>query len=213
MFDEASFVKGAARWNQLPEEGRPEVAFMGRSNVGKSSLINAVLGRKSLAYTSKSPGKTRQFNYFLVDGRFFVVDLPGYGYAKGSRAEQDAWERLRERYLAERRPLRGVIQLIDARHPPMDSDVEEIERLASLNRRHLVVLTKADKLSGNGRAEAKRQAEACLSELGVDRPVVLTSAKTGRGISSVRSWIGTVLEEAEAEEGPDAPRWTSRDNS
>lgn len=213
MFDEATFVKGAARWEQLPGEGRPEIAFMGRSNVGKSSLINAVLGRKSLAYTSKAPGKTRQFNYFLVDGHFFVVDLPGYGYAKGSRAEQDAWERLRDRYLAERTWLHGVIQLVDARHPPMDSDVAEIERMAEIARPHLVVLTKADKLSGNGRAEAKRRMEACFAELGVDPPVALTSAKTGRGIGAVRTWIGDVVTSAEAEERPDRPGWIDRDGS
>lgn len=213
MFDEATFVKGAAKWEQLPDEGRPEIACMGRSNVGKSSLLNAVLGRKSLAYTSKAPGKTRQFNYFLVDGRFFVVDLPGYGYAKGPRSEQDAWERLRERYLAERTWLRGVIQLVDARHPPMDSDVAEIERLAEIDRPHLIVLTKVDKLSGNGRAEAKRRMDECLAELGVDPPVALTSAKTGRGIGAVRSWIGDVVTAAEAEDRPDQPSWIDRDVS
>lgn len=213
MFDEATFVKGAAAWEQLPDDGRPEIAFMGRSNVGKSSLINSVLGRKSLAYTSKSPGKTRQFNYFLVDGRFFVVDLPGYGYAKGARSERDAWERLRERYLSERRPLRGVIQLVDARHPPMDSDVAEIERLAEIGQPHLLVLTKVDKLSGNGRAQAQQRMNDSLANLDVERSVVLTSAKTGRGIGAVRTWIGSVLEEAETETASGEPRWINRDGS
>lgn len=211
MFDEATFIKGAAEWGQLPDDGRSEIAFIGRSNVGKSSLINAVLGRKSLAYTSKSPGKTRQFNYFLVDGRFYIVDLPGYGYATGSRSERDAWERLRQRYLSERRWLRGVVQLVDARHPAMDNDAVEIERLAELNRPSVVVLTKGDKLSGNGRAEAKRQLKSHLADLDVDCQVVLTSSETGRGITTLRTWIGTVVDDARSEDSSGEPSWMDRD--
>lgn len=209
MFDEATFLKGVAEWGQFPDEGRPEVAFMGRSNVGKSSLINAVLTRKSLAYTSKSPGKTRQFNFFLIDRCFFLVDLPGYGFAKGSRSEQDAWERLRERYLEERRPLCGVVQLVDARHPPMDSDVAEIERMEALDLPHLLALTKADKLSGNGRAKAKRRFAERLGE----RSVVVTSAETGRGISEVRTWVGSAVERMEEDDSPPEPSWMNGDSN
>ncbi|MFP4228843.1 MAG: ribosome biogenesis GTP-binding protein YihA/YsxC [Salinivenus sp.] len=189
MFDEASFVIGAAEWEQLPTDGRPEVAFVGRSNVGKSSLLNALLHRKRLAYTSKAPGKTQQLNYFLIDGRFYLVDLPGYGYAKAPRSARAQWARLQDRYLAERDSLRGVVQLIDSRHPPQDSDVELMETLQRIGRPHLIVLTKADKLSGNGRAQAQRRIDDCLEDLGMERPTVLTSAESGRGMGPVRHWI------------------------
>jgi GTP-binding protein len=194
MLDQATFEIGAASWAQLPADGRPEIAFVGRSNVGKSSLLNALLGRKNLAYTSKTPGKTQQLNYFLVDRRFYAVDLPGYGYARAPKAARAEWAQLQERYLDERGPLRGVVQLIDSRHPPMDSDVALIERLAAAERPHLLALTKADKLSGNGRAQATRRVEDCLAELELDRPVVLTSAESNRGIGALRQWIQAQLD-------------------
>jgi len=189
MLDTATFVKGVAQWEQLPPDGRPEIAVVGRSNVGKSSLLNALLKRKNLAYTSKTPGKTQQFNYFRVDDRFYLVDLPGYGYAKAPKSARDEWAQLQERYLDERQSLRGVVQLIDSRHPPMDSDISLIERLRDVGIPHLISLTKADKLSGNGRAQARRQVDDCLDDLGIERPVILTSAKTNRGISKLRHWI------------------------
>jgi GTP-binding protein len=189
MLDTATFVTGAAQWEQLPADGRPEIAVVGRSNVGKSSLLNALLGRKRLAYTSKTPGKTQQFNYFRVDDRFYVVDLPGYGYAKAPPSAREEWAQLQDRYLAERQPLRGVVQLIDSRHPPMDSDVALIERIRGTGVPHLLALTKADKLSGNGRAQAQRRMAECLDDLNLDRPVVLTSAKTNRGLPELRRWV------------------------
>ena len=189
MFDTAAFVKGVVQWEQLPTDGRPEVAIVGRSNVGKSSLLNALLQRKNLAYTSKSPGKTQQFNYFRVDDRFYLVDLPGYGYAKAPKSARKEWAQLQERYLDERQPLRGVVQLIDSRHPPMDSDISLVKRLRAVGVPHLIVLTKADKLSGNGRAQAERQVDDCLTDLEIERPVILTSAKSNRGIPKLRHWI------------------------
>ena len=189
MLDTATFVKGVVEWDQLPSDGRPEVAVVGRSNVGKSSLLNALLKRKNLAYTSKSPGKTQQFNFFEVDNRFYLVDLPGYGYAKAPKSAREEWAQLQERYLDERQPLRGVVQLIDSRHPPMDSDISLIERLRDVGVPHLIALTKADKLSGNGRAKARRQVDDCLDDLDIERPVILTSAKTNREIGKLRHWI------------------------
>lgn len=189
MFDQTTFTIGVAQWEQLPADGRPEVAFAGRSNVGKSSLLNAVLGRKKLAYTSKTPGKTQQLNYFLVDERFYIVDLPGYGYAKAPRSAREQWAQLQERYLAERSSLRGVVQLIDSRHPPMDSDESLMERLDDLGLAHLLALTKADKLSGNERTQAEKRVEDTLNKLNLDRPRILTSAKSGRGIGRLRQWV------------------------
>ena len=194
MLDQATFELGVAQWDQLPTDGRPEIAFVGRSNVGKSSLLNALLNRKNLAYTSKTPGKTQQLNFFRVDNRFFAVDLPGYGYAKAPQSARQQWAQLQERYLHERAPLRGVVQLIDARHPPQDSDVALMEELADIGVRHLLALTKADKLSGNGRAQAERRVDDCLNTLDLDRPVVLTSAETNRGIGKVRQWIRTQID-------------------
>jgi len=194
MLDQATFTIGAAEWSQLPDDGRPEIAFVGRSNVGKSSLLNALLGRKSLAYTSKTPGKTQQLNFFLVDDRFYAVDLPGYGYAKAPQSARDEWAQLQERYLAKRPRLRGVVHLIDARHPPQDSDLALLRQLADMNRPSVLALTKADKLSGNGRAQAERRTADVLEELGLDRPVILTSAESNRGMGDLRGWIQSRLE-------------------
>ncbi len=194
MLDQATFEIGAAQWAQLPTDGRPEMAVVGRSNVGKSSLLNALLGRKQLAYTSKTPGKTQQLNYFLVDEQFYAVDLPGYGYAKAPKAERNEWAALQDRYLQERVPLHGVVQLIDGRHPPMESDEALLNTLDHIGRPHLLVLTKADKLSGNGRAQAERRVDDTLSALQLDAPVVLTSAKSNCGIGNVRRWIQTQLD-------------------
>jgi len=194
MLDTATFVKGVVQWEQLPTDGWPEVSIVGRSNVGKSSLLNALLGRKNLAYTSKTPGKTQQFNYFRVGDHFYLVDLPGYGYAKAPKSARMEWAQLQERYLAERQPLRGVVQLIDSRHPPMDSDVSLIERLREVGVPHLIALTKADKLSGNGRAQAERQVDDCLDNLEIERPFLLTSAKTNRGVGALRQWIVEQIE-------------------
>ncbi len=189
MFDSAEFVKGCTQWDHLPRDGRPEVAVIGRSNVGKSSLLNALLKRKKLAYTSKTPGKTQQFNYFLVDGRFYIVDLPGYGYAKVSKKQRRAWADFIEDYLANRRTLRAVVQLIDSRHPPMDNDEELIDFLRGGNVPFLIALTKADKLSGNQRTNSVRRVEERLAEVGLSVPILLTSATDNRGVDDLRRWI------------------------
>jgi GTP-binding protein len=194
MLDQATFTIGAAEWAQLPDDGRPEIAFVGRSNVGKSSLLNALLGRKNLAYTSKTPGKTQQLNFFLVDERFYAVDLPGYGYAKAPKSARDEWAQLQERYLAKRPSLRGVVHLIDARHPPQDSDLSLLRQLADMDRPSVLALTKADKLSGNGRVQAEHRVADVLEDLGIDRPVLLTSAESNRGIGALRGWIQSRLD-------------------
>jgi len=194
MLDRATFTIGAAKWAQLPDDGRPEIAFVGRSNVGKSSLLNALLGRKNLAYTSKTPGKTQQLNFFLVDDRFYAVDLPGYGYAKAPTSTREQWAQLQDRYLAKRPTLRGVVHLIDARHPPQDSDLALVRQLADRHRPSVLALTKGDRLSGNGRARAERRTADALEELGIDRSVIVTSAQTNRGMGNLRGWIQSRLD-------------------
>jgi GTP-binding protein len=186
-------VKGCAEWSQLPDDGRAEVAFIGRSNVGKSSLLNALLKRKKIAYTSKKPGKTQQFNYFLVDGNFYVVDLPGYGYAKVPKSQRRAWAEFIERYLTERRPLRAAVHLVDSRHPLMDNDEDLVDFMRESDVPYLIALTKSDKLSGNQRTNSVRRVNERLAEVGLSVPVVLTSAKDKRGIGELRTWIADLL--------------------
>lgn len=144
----AEFVISAARAEQFPTPRIPELAFVGRSNVGKSSLLNALVGRRDLAKTSSTPGKTRQLNFFRINDKFHLVDLPGYGYAKVAQTEREAWARLIERYLREREQLRLVVSLVDIRHDPTALDRSMIEWLGSIPVPFLVVLTKLDKVSG-----------------------------------------------------------------
>ncbi len=183
------FVMGAAQWVQLPQDGRPEVAFVGRSNVGKSSLLNMLTGR-TLARISGTPGKTQQFNYYLVNDHLYFVDLPGYGYAKIARVQRERWGRFIGRYLTEREPLRAVFHLIDSRHPPTALDQDVIAVMRSSPVPYIIVLTKTDKLSGNARARSRAAVDQVLRAAALDVPVVLTSAKDGWGRNELLRWIG-----------------------
>src|SRR5690242_20212726 len=142
-----TFVKGVVRIDDLPRDGRPEIAFAGRSNVGKSSLINALTGRTSLARVSDTPGRTRELNFFALgkDGAFFLVDMPGYGYARAAKAQVKGWTRLIGDYLKGRRELKRVFLLIDARHGIKPNDKETMKLLDEAAVSYQVVLTKADK--------------------------------------------------------------------
>jgi GTP-binding protein len=143
----ADFVIGAATARQFPSTDLPEVAFAGRSNVGKSSLLNTLCNRKNLAKTSGTPGKTRQINFFLINSALHFVDLPGYGYAKVSKEERDAWMRVIDRYVSDREQLRLVVALADIRHEPSPLDRTLFQWLDSVERPYVVVLTKYDKIS------------------------------------------------------------------
>ncbi|MEX0821248.1 MAG: ribosome biogenesis GTP-binding protein YihA/YsxC [Rhodothermales bacterium] len=189
---EAEFVKGAATWSGLPADGRPEVAFIGRSNVGKSSLLNAVVGRRALARTSRTPGKTQQFNYYLINRRLYFVDLPGFGYAKVSRTERQRWGEFIGRFIAEREPLQLLIHLVDSRHPPTPLDRDVLELLKGSDVPYVIALTKADKLSGNDRFKTEKRMKDILMEYGIEAPVFLTSAHTKRGLPELLNWIDTM---------------------
>jgi GTP-binding protein len=159
----------------------PQVAFSGRSNVGKSSLINTLLRRtrSKIAHVSATPGKTRALNFYKVNDEFFLVDLPGYGYARVPEATRGTWSRLIEWYLGESGAVRGVVHLVDARHDPTKHDYRMVEYLAELVMPTLIVLTKVDKLKRSQRAEAIRKA---LDALGLDEAqLVPFSSKTGEG--------------------------------
>ncbi len=188
-FDPVTFLLSAARWDDLPAEPRPEVAFVGRSNVGKSSLLNALIGRRALAKVSGTPGKTRTFNYYdAAAGRFFLVDVPGFGYAKVAQTERDRWARLIGRYALERESLRLLLHLVDSRHPPTALDRAVFESVRP--DRYAIVLTKADKLSANGRSKAAGEVRRVLADFQLSHvPVVLTSAETGLGLDAVRDLI------------------------
>lgn len=173
----AEFVKSAFEKSHWTDDGLPEIAFLGRSNVGKSSLINSLLQRKGLARTSNTPGRTQSINFFLINESFYFVDLPGYGYARVSKTMRSDWGKMAEEYLAERRELRLSIQLIDSRHNPTPLDLQLNEWLKFYAKYHIVVATKADKLSNNQLNKILRQTEAALSE----SKVIAYSSVTGKG--------------------------------
>ena len=186
-FRSAEFVLGAVGQRDLPANGLPEVAFSGRSNVGKSSLINRIVQRKKLARTSSTPGKTQQLNYYRIDDRFYMVDLPGYGFVHGGVGLRARLGQLTEGYLQNRETLRAVVQLIDARHGPSELDRAMIEWLRGWQKPFLLVFTKADKLSRSQRRKAFDRLEAS-GELG-GLSYAPFSALTGEGRDDVLAWI------------------------
>ena len=149
MIKEAEFVGSYTNAQRIPSDGRPQIAFAGRSNVGKSSLLNKLTNRKRLAKTSKTPGRTRQLNFFLINKSYYFVDLPGYGYAKAPTKEKEAWSRLIDEYLETSEYLRGLVFLIDCRRDPTEDDLMMLDWLKAKEIAYTIVLTKADKLSRN----------------------------------------------------------------
>ena len=184
-----TFVQSVADAAQFPDITLPQIAVAGHSNVGKSSLMNALFGRNGLVKTSKNPGCTRLLNLFDVDEKLLVVDLPGYGYARAAKKEQMRWIHMIEGYLA-RADLKLVLMLLDIRHGPKDSDLQLIEWLNEGGLRWLPVATKADKLSGNQRS--KRLQEMTQAMGGMLQPLPTSSLK-GRGIDKLRSVIQSEL--------------------
>ncbi len=187
------FVAGAARFDQLPAIGGPEVAFAGRSNVGKSSLINALTGRRTLARTSNTPGRTQQINFFDLGGRLTLVDLPGYGYARASKARVADWTRLIRDYLRGRPTLARVMLLIDARHgfKPVDLDIMATLDVAAVV--YEIVLTKADKAKSVELQDVCRAIEKELVRHAAAYPTqVVTSAAKGQCIERLRATIAAL---------------------
>jgi len=188
----ATFVLGCAKIEQLPDPDLPEIAFAGRSNVGKSSLINALVGMKGLARASNEPGRTREVNFFDLDGKLRLVDLPGYGWAKASKGEVKRFQNLGRDYLRGRVTLKRVYLLIDSRHGLKAVDTEALDALDLAAVSYQIVLTKADKLK---KGEGERMIEATLKAVS-KRPaaypeVALTSSETGLGMPELRLAIMT----------------------
>ncbi|HSA88373.1 MAG TPA: ribosome biogenesis GTP-binding protein YihA/YsxC [Burkholderiales bacterium] len=184
LFSQAQFLASAGRAAELPPPGPPEIAFAGRSNVGKSSAINALVGRKRLAFTSKTPGRTQTINFYCLGDAVRLVDLPGYGYARVPRAQRARWRELVGAYLSSRPSLVGIVVIMDARHPLTALDAQLLEWLGE--RRKLLVLAKADKLT---RAE-----QAALKGRFAD--AVLLSSVTRQGVEECRRLLESWLEQA-----------------
>lgn len=187
----SEFVLGASGMKHLPPPERPEIAFVGRSNVGKSSLINMILGRRNLARTSRQPGKTRELNYYLVNESFFLVDLPGFGYAKTAKTQRRAWLELIQRYLSERESLRLLVHVVDARHEPMEIDRDIMDAMRGLPFPYLIALSKGDKLSGNARGKSIATARRAAAEFSLEVPIIMTSAAKSMGRDELLDWFAT----------------------
>src|SRR6185312_7497721 len=187
------FVWGATTPQNFPPESLNEVAFVGRSNAGKSSLVNALTGRKSLARVSQTPGATRQINFFNLGGRLMLVDLPGYGFAKRSKSESDSWQEMIFAYLRHRARLRRVLLLIDARRGVMDSDRQVMALLDQAAVSYGLVLTKADELKPSQHAAARADAaQEAAKHTAALTEVQLTSAFKGDGIAELRTHLAAL---------------------
>ena len=184
----ARFYKSVSALDQLPEEPFPEIVFVGRSNVGKSTLLNSLTGRKGLAKTSSTPGKTQLINYFIINDTCFFVDLPGYGYAKVDKGKKHHWGKLLGDYVRSRDRIALVVMLIDSRHPEMESDRHMTEFLEYCGRPYGIVLTKYDKLKQKDRARAGRTMKSCSFK---SKFIVNYSALSGQGKEELLEQLAT----------------------
>ena len=192
-----NFVLGVAHLEQLPTDDLIEVAFVGRSNVGKSSLINALTGRKALARTSNIPGRTQQLNFFNLGARLHIVDLPGYGFAKAPKQIVDEWNALIRRYLQGRAQLRRAFVLIDSRHGVKAVDHEIMKMLDEAAVSYQVVLTKADRIKTSERDKILARVDADVRKRPAAYPEILqTSSEKGHGIAELRAAIAALAETA-----------------
>jgi GTP-binding protein len=181
----AEFIKSAFAETDWPRDSKLEIAFLGRSNVGKSSLINSLLGVRGLARTSSTPGRTQSLNFYLINEKFRLVDLPGYGYARAPKSVKAEWGAAAENYLAKREQLVLSIHIVDSRHEPSKQDLQLHEWLEHQQKSHLIIATKSDKLSNN---ELRKNIAGIERALNIDR-VLVYSATTKRGRNEVWSAI------------------------
>lgn len=191
-FSKVSFLESVFSHKSLPDPDLPEIAFAGRSNVGKSSLINCLVSRRNLVKTSARPGKTQSLNFFLVDDQLRLVDLPGYGFARVSHETRSSWQNLVAGYLEQRANLACVVVIIDLRHELKEQDRAMVDWLRHVGRDLIVVYTKADKLSGNEQARNAAALDAALRLAASER--LLFSAKTGMGCDKLQSVLASYSE-------------------
>lgn len=187
------YISSAVNAKDYPFHYLPEIALAGRSNVGKSSLINKVVNRKKMAFTSSKPGKTQTINFYQIDNYFYFVDLPGYGFAKVSKAEKEEWGRMIEGYLLNRSNLEAILLVIDARHKPTKDDIQMFNWIVQMNMPALVVATKIDKIK---KSQRKKQEKLIKNTLGINQftPFTFFSAETGEGKNEVFKFIGQFVD-------------------
>lgn len=202
QINKAELEAVAVKPQQYPEAGLPEIAFAGRSNVGKSSLLNLITRRKSLARVSGSPGKTRTINFYRANGSFRIVDLPGYGYAKVSKSESEKWGAMMENYLENREGLLKVVQLVDIRHKPSAQDVQMYEYLKYYGLDGIVVATKADKISSNQKQKSVAEIRKILGMSKEDKIIPISSLKR-TGYDNLLDEIKKLLDDYETGLGED----------
>jgi len=189
MFKQLEFLKSAYTINQLDNSDKPEIIFCGRSNVGKSTLINTLLNRKKFAKTSSTPGKTRSINYYLIDEKYKLVDLPGYGYAKISKAEREKWAKLVESFLRSSKSVELAFHLIDSRHKPTELDDKLNALLKTASIPYVVILNKIDKLNQSQLAQAKKRIIGHYPNLVFGKNLLVFSSITKRGRKELMSLL------------------------
>lgn len=194
---QSEFIISAVKREQYPIDGMPEVAFVGRSNVGKSSIINAITNRKKLAKTSQTPGKTRLINFFLINKEFYLVDLPGYGYAKVSKTEKASWGKTIELYLNDRAELKRVVLLVDCRHKPTSDDITMLEWTKHFGYDYVIVATKSDKLSNNDLKKSEKIIKETLKLGKEDKLFFFSSLNKKRRDELIDFVFGGIVEESE----------------
>lgn len=194
--ESVSYVLSAGNSRECPAGDLVEIAVSGRSNVGKSSLLNSLFARRNLARVSGTPGKTQRLEYYLVNDRFHVVDLPGYGFAHAPAQARNRWSRMMQEYLRTRRQLAAVVQLLDCRHAPSREDREMVKWLRDEGMPFCLVATKSDKIASTKRAPALRALAAELA-LPATQPMVAHSSETGDGRKELLAWIGAVVDAVE----------------
>ncbi|MDR9417797.1 ribosome biogenesis GTP-binding protein YihA/YsxC [Gracilimonas sp.] len=183
------FVTSATKLEECPTESLPEVCFAGRSNVGKSSLINVLLNKKNIARTSNVPGKTQQMNYYQLGDRCYFVDLPGYGFAKVPKKERDRWGKNIREYLLDRKTLNLIIHVVDVRHDPTQLDEDFFYWMGMNEKPFCVVLSKSDKLSRNKMNQSKAKVRRIMKEMNIEVPILPYSADTRDGIDEIKKLI------------------------
>ena len=191
----SEFITSAVKRNQYPVDVRPEVAFVGRSNVGKSSIINALTNRRKLAKVSQTPGKTRLINFFLINDEMYLVDLPGYGYAKVSKKEKESWGKTIETYLMEREQLKKVVLLVDSRHKPTADDILMHEWIKHFGYKVIVIATKSDTLSNNEIGKSKKLIKETLKLGPEDEFYLFSSVKKNGKEELIDNIFGDLVEE------------------
>lgn len=193
MFNKLEFIKPVYKINEIPSPRRPEIILCGRSNVGKSTFINSIFNRKNLAKTSSTPGKTRSINYYNVDDKLFMVDLPGFGYAKTAKSERDGWAKLIDEFLEQSGYVTLAFHLVDSRHDPLESDIHLNMLLRDIDLPYIVILNKVDKLKQSEIVSAKKNITKFFPELSYGDNLMLYSAIKGTGKKEVLSRISSLF--------------------